>query len=163
MVVVPSPEEVEAAKTPRGFWKRATLARWGVPWPPPAGWRKRLEAEWRKANDLEDPAEARERRRRALARHRLTELDYAKLLVAQGGRCGICEELGGSQRFEIDHDHRCCPRKYSCGRCIRGLLCSSCNAFIQNRDDPVMLRAAADYLTRAAFRGRSEPLATRRP
>jgi hypothetical protein len=36
-------EEIEAAKTPAGGWTRATLAQWGVPWPPPKGWRAKLE------------------------------------------------------------------------------------------------------------------------
>ena len=39
----PTAEEIEAARTPAGGWTRATLAGWGVPWPPPKGWRKRLE------------------------------------------------------------------------------------------------------------------------
>lgn len=30
------------AKSPRGGWTRKTLAAWGVPWPPPKGWRKAL-------------------------------------------------------------------------------------------------------------------------
>lgn len=34
--------DIEAAKTPKGGWKRATLAKWGVPWPPPQGWRKTI-------------------------------------------------------------------------------------------------------------------------
>lgn len=34
--------EIEAAKTPKGGWKRDTLASWGVPWPPPGGWRKQI-------------------------------------------------------------------------------------------------------------------------
>jgi hypothetical protein len=34
--------EIEAAKSPKGGWKRETLAEWGVPWPPPKGWRKKL-------------------------------------------------------------------------------------------------------------------------
>lgn len=34
--------EIEAAKTPKGGWKRETLAAWGVPWPPPGGWRKQI-------------------------------------------------------------------------------------------------------------------------
>lgn len=33
-------EEVEAARSPKGGWTRATLAKWGVPWPPPRGWRR---------------------------------------------------------------------------------------------------------------------------
>lgn len=35
--------EIEAARTPRGGWTRKQLAEWGVPWPPPKGWRKKLE------------------------------------------------------------------------------------------------------------------------
>ena len=40
---LPSPEEVEAARTERGGWTKETLAAWGVPWPPPKGWKKDLE------------------------------------------------------------------------------------------------------------------------
>jgi len=39
----PSPEEVAAASTsPHGSWSAKQLRDWGVPWPPPAGWRKEL-------------------------------------------------------------------------------------------------------------------------
>jgi hypothetical protein len=38
----PTEEEIEAARTSRGGWTRAQLARWGVPWPPPRGWKKAL-------------------------------------------------------------------------------------------------------------------------
>lgn len=27
----------------------------------------------------------------------------------------------------IDHDHRCCPQKISCGKCTRGVVHTSCN------------------------------------
>jgi hypothetical protein len=48
----------------------------------------------------------------------------------------------------VDHDHNCCPvDQYSCGRCIRGLICRSCNAAAgQVRDDPNVAQALADYL-----------------
>ena len=36
--------EIEAAKSPKGGWKREQLAKWGVPWPPPKGWKKALLA-----------------------------------------------------------------------------------------------------------------------
>lgn len=35
-------QEIDNARTERGGWTKATLAEWGVPWPPPKGWRKRL-------------------------------------------------------------------------------------------------------------------------
>ena len=37
-------EIIDAAKTPNGGWSREMLAQWGVPWPPPKGWRKKLLA-----------------------------------------------------------------------------------------------------------------------
>ena len=43
---VPSPEEVEAACKGTGGFKKETLARWGVPWPPFKGWRKLLKRKW---------------------------------------------------------------------------------------------------------------------
>lgn len=42
------PSTVEAARTRRGGWTRETLAEWGVPWPPPAGWRQQLRSNWEK-------------------------------------------------------------------------------------------------------------------
>lgn len=37
--------EVDQARTPRGGWTRDQLAKWGVPWPPPAGWKRELVAQ----------------------------------------------------------------------------------------------------------------------
>lgn len=47
MPSLPSPEEIERARTPRGGYDREQLATWGVPWPPPKGWKKALEVAWR--------------------------------------------------------------------------------------------------------------------
>jgi hypothetical protein len=43
VVETPTKDEIEAAKTPRGGWTREQLAKWGVPWPPPHGWKAALE------------------------------------------------------------------------------------------------------------------------
>jgi hypothetical protein len=40
---IPSPYEIEQYKTPNGGWTRHDLANWGVPWPPPHGWKEALE------------------------------------------------------------------------------------------------------------------------
>ena len=33
-------EEIEAKRTVNGGWNRTQLAQWGVPWPPPPGWKR---------------------------------------------------------------------------------------------------------------------------
>lgn len=37
-------EEILAERTAKGGWTKATLAKWGVSWPPPKGWRAELES-----------------------------------------------------------------------------------------------------------------------
>lgn len=37
-----SEEEILAKRTPQGGWTRDVLAAWGVPWPPPRGWKIQL-------------------------------------------------------------------------------------------------------------------------
>lgn len=49
-VRIPSPDEVMAAQTENGGWLKKDLASWGIPWPPPKGWKQRLEREWRARN-----------------------------------------------------------------------------------------------------------------
>ena len=64
-----------------------------------------------------------------LARYGLTQEQFGRLLGVQGYSCGMCHEpfAKGSPVF-VDHDHSHCPgEKTSCGKCVRGLLCLSCN------------------------------------
>jgi hypothetical protein len=42
MTTLITEEEIEKARTPRGGWTRLTLQAWGVPWPPPHGWRRHI-------------------------------------------------------------------------------------------------------------------------
>lgn len=83
-------------------------------------------------------------------RYGMAEADYEAMLRGQGGGCAICGGTAPGGRggvFSVDHDHACCPGKTSCGRCIRGLLCSRCNTAIGSLgDDPNRLIAAAAYL-----------------
>ena len=74
-------------------------------------------------------ARARWARKHRLSRYGLTQEDFERLLEAQGYACA----MGGEPFTEnslicIDHDRSCCPdEKSSCGKCVRGLLCTSCN------------------------------------
>lgn len=82
----------------------------------------------------------------------LTAEAFDALLEKQGGRCAVCLTTNpGPKDWHVDHDHSCCPHlrgtAVSCGKCVRGLLCHSCNTSMGGmKDDPVRLRAAADYL-----------------
>lgn len=38
-----------------------------------------------------------------------------------------CVMCGETEVLSIDHDHSCCPRTGSCGKCNRGVLCRACN------------------------------------
>ncbi len=80
--------------------------------------------------------------------YNLGPLAYAAIQQAQGGTCAICwRATGRTKRLAVDHDHRCCPGRTSCGSCIRGLLCGPCNRMLGHvRDNPHALRRAADYL-----------------
>lgn len=74
--------------------------------------------------------------------------------------CAICtkdllvlKREGGTGKLKatlnIDHNHECCPGNRSCGKCIRGPLCSACNMAIGLlRDDPNIIYSALDYIQR---------------
>ena len=75
------------------------------------------------------------------------------MLSEQDGKCAICklpESRADLKNLSIDHDHSCCPVKSrSCGKCVRALVCSSCNKTLGlTKDNPATLRAMADYLER---------------
>lgn len=56
--------------------------------------------------------------------------DYSRLLEEQDHSCAVCkEQFTDALKPNVDHDHRCCPGVVTCGRCVRGLLCSPCTAF----------------------------------
>lgn len=93
--------------------------------------------EWRKANPDYNI-------KRRLRHHGLSAERYQEILKRQGGGCAIC---GTGGRLVIDHDHKCCPGKYSCGKCVRGLLCHPCNQGIGHlEDDMERMRSAMEYL-----------------
>lgn len=56
--------------------------------------------------------------------HKLTRQRFEELLAKHEGMCWACKNRPA---IHIDHDHTCCEGKYSCGKCVRGLLCFCCN------------------------------------
>lgn len=79
----------------------------------------------------------------------ITAKEYYAILDEQNGHCAICPatESNNGRELVIDHDHSCCPKGSSCGKCIRGLLCDACNTAIgMLKDNSALARRAADYL-----------------
>lgn len=77
----------------------------------------------------------------------ITLVEYAQRLVAQNGVCAICRQTEtavhpGSKKIRalaVDHDHTTDQ--------VRELVCHRCNSLLGYvADDPLLLRAAADYL-----------------
>lgn len=64
-----------------------------------------------------------------LHKHGLTVDRYQEMLAVQDSRCGVCQKE--MENPCIDHDHTCCPGRYGCEKCIRGLLCSGCNIILE--------------------------------
>jgi hypothetical protein len=83
-----------------------------------------------------------------LKKYGLTRDDYVDMEKSQNGVCKICGESEKyNKRLSVDHDHSCCSGPTSCGKCIRGLLCSTCNKVLgQVNDDKVLLQKMIDYL-----------------
>ncbi len=83
---------------------------------------------------------------------------YRRLLDEQGGACRICRkpetathQSGTLRRLAVDHDHKCCPGKRSCGKCVRGLLCARCNSAIGLVDESLaVIESMASYLRLAS-------------
>lgn len=72
---------------------------------------------------------------------RLRLLDGRELI------CEICTHQLTVETANLDHDHKCCPAGAVCEKCVRGVLCTSCNVGLGLfRDDPELLRAGARYL-----------------
>lgn len=45
--------------------------------------------------------------------------------------CHICKRHGSDWRdLDVDHDHKCCDTDLTCGLCVRGALCGSCNSAV---------------------------------
>lgn len=64
---------------------------------------------------------------------------YEQMIEDCDARCPACKRQ--STDLHIDHDHRCCSGKSSCGKCIRGLLCGPCNralGLLQENEEAIL-------------------------
>ena len=78
---------------------------------------------------------------------KITIEEFEERVEAQGNRCAACGETFTTTP-QIDHDHSCCDdRNYTCGACVRDLLCKRCNSTLGHAQDSIeRLYALITYL-----------------
>lgn len=104
------------------------------------------QREYRLANPEKSKAQA--ARFRSGPAHGKANGWYEAQMKKQGNKCIICgRHAEADERFHIDHDHNCCPGRRSCGKCVRGILCSKCNLRLGFPEDSDWVSKAQEYLT----------------
>lgn len=108
------------------------------------------QAEYTRRSRSADPERTAENRLSDKCRaYGITPQRYWEMLEEQGGTCAMCgrtPEQNGKM-LAVDHDHACCPTKLkSCGRCVRGLLCSSCNVVLGYIENTAWRARCQSYL-----------------
>lgn len=72
----------------------------------------------------------------------ITQEEYDARLAEQGGRCAICKAPPEASRYGVLAVDHCHDKGH-----VRGLLCDKCNRLLGHwKDDPTLLRRAAEYL-----------------
>lgn len=84
------------------------------------------------------------RQRSHQLKHGLSRPQIESIEEHQEFRCAMCRK---ASTLVIDHDHTCCPGSFSCGKCVRAMLCNTCNAGIGYlQDAPELLLIGAYYV-----------------
>jgi hypothetical protein len=104
---------------------------------------RETQAAWRSANReyirATQKSESSERKKaRHLTRYGISLSQWNEMFHSQCGKCAICGQV---DNLHVDHNHAT--------GAVRALLCGTCNRGIgQLKDDPQVVRAAAEYLER---------------
>lgn len=83
-----------------------------------------------------------------MERHNVSRERWTELLARYDGKCWLCQARPG---VALDHDHSCCPGSNSCGKCVRGVLCTGCNTALGRLgDNEAGVLRALEYLRQAS-------------
>lgn len=122
------------------------------------GYHATYQREWKARKRDHDPDFLKKYSRR---QHGISDEQWKALYDAQGGACAICQQSetmklrGRVKDLCIDHDHNCCSGQFSCGACVRGLLCHKCNTFIGGiESNSGRFSEAMKYIARGAMRAK---------
>jgi hypothetical protein len=89
------------------------------------------QREYSRAHPHRESPESRKKsnRKYRISSYGLTQEQFDLILAAQNCACAMCHQaFEEGQLIHVDHDHACCRVKNrSCGACVRGLLCHTCN------------------------------------
>jgi hypothetical protein len=112
-------------------------------------WRANRNAKAREAKRRNPRSYERRKKEWLKSLYKMTPEHYDQLLLSQNNVCAVCQqECKTTRGLAVDHDHKCCPGNKSCGKCIRGLLCSNCNRAIgMLQEDISILNRAIEYLS----------------
>lgn len=84
--------------------------------------------------------------RRAALKHNLSIIQFC-LMHMNGCAIKSCpEEINEANPLVVDHDHACCSGGYSCGKCVRGGICSRCNKVLTSIRTPEYFEDLLKYL-----------------
>lgn len=90
----------------------------------------------------------RNRKRELKRRFNMTLEQWDEIFESQSKKCAICSrtEPNGTG-WHVDHDSTCCSSRFTCGNCVRGILCSNCNTALGLLGDDISkLESAITYL-----------------
>ena len=94
----------------------------------------------------------RNRRVHLKARYGLTLEMFDELFAKQDNKCAICQISEPNKKinfWNVDHDHNCCSGSFTCGKCIRGILCPGCNTrlgLLESKNGLIWLKNVKMYL-----------------
>lgn len=115
---------------------------------------------WREANPEQWQATVRARQEKnpekfkSYAINTIYKVDFGALWEKQQGMCACCGlpmKTTGKDHDSVcvDHDWKCCPKRKSCGQCVRGLIHRNCNLILgYAKDQKEVLQKAVEYLER---------------
>lgn len=116
---------------------------------------KRYRKKWNDNNrdKIRESSKKWQKERRRIVKQGISNEQYENLFNSQDRRCAICGYLdeGDPNKWALDHDYSCCTeRNYSCKKCIRGILCKTCNSGLGYfKDNAEILKKAVAYLEEA--------------